>query len=312
MLCKRGSGLYKTYQKNHKKMKYSIITINFNNSCGLRHTIESIINQTFKDYEFIIIDGGSNDGSVDIIKEYQDHISFWVSEKDNGIYHAMNKGVKVSHGEYLLFINSGDMLYDMNVLENILPYLKADIVHGIAENINSPVSPLCLVKISNREEPFSPTLHHQACLFRKELFNNSLYDENYKIVSDWKFYIEQIMIHNCSFIFINVKVALCEGGGISETQNLLSINERIDVVNEIVNYLKEKKKHNVNKELLLHIMFTSKQRLIIDKEIRNIDRYISTFPESNNCYKQYPFTKKQKLLFFLAKHRMRFLLKILL
>lgn len=109
-----------------------------------------------------------------------------------------------------------------------------------------------------------------------------------------------------------VKVALCEGGGISETQNLLGINERIDVVNEIVNYLKETKKHNVNKELLLHIMFTSKQRLIIDKEIRNIDRYISTFPESNNCYKQYPFTKKQKLLFFLAKHRMRFLLKILL
>ena len=303
--------MYKTYHKNHKKMKYSIITINYNNRDGLKNTIESITNQSFNDYEYIIIDGGSTDGSVDVIKEYQ-RISYWISEKDNGIYNAMNKGVKVSHGEYLLFINSGDMLYNMNVLENTLPYLKADIVHGIAENISSPVSPLCLVKISNRKEPFSPTLHHQACLFRRKLFNNSFYDEKYKIVSDWKFYIEQIMIHNCSFIFIPIKVALCEGGGISETQNLLGINERIDVVNEIMDFLKERKKFNVNKELLLHIMFTSKQRLIIDKETRNIDRYISTFPESNNCYKQYPFTKKQKLLFFLAKHHMVYLLKILL
>ena len=72
-------------------MKYSIITINYNNCDGLCRTIESVISQTFKDYEFIIIDGGSTDGSIDIIKKYQQHISYWVSEKDEGIYNAMNK-----------------------------------------------------------------------------------------------------------------------------------------------------------------------------------------------------------------------------
>ena len=153
-------------------MKYSIITINYNNRDGLRNTIESIINQSYKDYEFIVIDGGSTDGSVDIINEYKDRITYWVSEKDNGIYHAMNKGVKTAHGEYLSFINSGDMLYNDHVLEDCVPYLKWDIVHGFAENKNTPVATLCLIKIPGKEEPFSPTLHHQACLFKKELFNN--------------------------------------------------------------------------------------------------------------------------------------------
>ena len=156
-------------------MKYSIITINYNNSKGLRHTIESVINQTYRDYEFIIIDGGSTDNSVDIIKEYQRNITYWVSERDNGIYNAMNKGVKIARGEYLSFINSGDMLYDPKVLENSLPYLQADIIHGLAENLNTPVSKLCLIKIPNRDYLFSPTLHHQACLFQKQSFLRMLY-----------------------------------------------------------------------------------------------------------------------------------------
>lgn len=290
-------------------MKYSIITINYNNCDGLRRTIESVISQTYKEYDFIIIDGGSTDGSVDVIKEYQQHISYWVSEKDNGIYHAMNKGVKAAHGEYLSFMNSGDMFYNKNVLEDSLPYLHKDIVHGFAENINTPVSTLCLIKVPHRTELFSPTLHHQACLFRRELFNNCLYDEQYKIVSDWKFYIEQILFFNCSFYRMPVKVAMCEGGGLSEVENEFGINERIDVLNIIVSKLKEKDLYQIHKELMRHLMFTSKQRLLIDKKIRNVDKYINTFPEANNYYKYYPFTRKQKLLFFLAEYHMAWLIK---
>ena len=168
-------------------MKYSIITINYNKCDGLLNTIESVIHQTYRNYEFIIIDGGSTDSSFDIIKKYQQSISYWVSEKDGGIYNAMNKGVKAAHGEYVIFINSGDMLYKSSVLEEALPYMKYDIVHGVAENINSSASPLCLVKISNKTDLFSPTLHHQACFFKRELFKKELYDEHYRIVSDWKF-----------------------------------------------------------------------------------------------------------------------------
>lgn len=292
-------------------MKYSIITINYNNRDGLRNTIESIINQSYKDYEFIVIDGGSTDGSVDIINEYKDRITYWVSEKDNGIYHAMNKGVKAAHGEYLSFINSGDMLFNEHVLEDCLPYLKWDIVHGIAENINTPVATLCLIKIPGKKDPFSPTLHHQACLFKKELFDNEQYDESYKIVSDWKFYIEQILFYNCSFYRMPVKNAMCEGEGVSEKGKALGIKERISVLKEITTRLKKNDLYEINKDLMHHLMFTCKQGLLIDKNIRDIDCYIHTFPEANNYYKYYPFTIRQRILFFLAKNKMTWILKVI-
>ena len=81
-------------------MLLSIITINYNNVIGIAKTIGSVLAQTFKDYEYIIIDGGSDDGSVRVIEDNQDSLSYWISEKDNGIYHAMNKGIQVAHGDY--------------------------------------------------------------------------------------------------------------------------------------------------------------------------------------------------------------------
>ena len=85
-------------------MKLSIITVNFNDAEGLERTIKSVISQSFKDYEFIIIDGGSTDGSVDVIKKYEKNIDYWVSEPDGGIYQGMNKGLRQSKGDYLNFI----------------------------------------------------------------------------------------------------------------------------------------------------------------------------------------------------------------
>lgn len=111
-------------------MRLSIITINYNNSIGLRKTIESVVSQTDNTFEYIIVDGGSSDGSVDIIKQYADKVSQWVSERDGGIYNAMNKGVRMAHGEYIMFLNSGDILYDNNVIGHVLPKLKADICVG--------------------------------------------------------------------------------------------------------------------------------------------------------------------------------------
>ena len=111
-------------------MKYSIITINFNNREGLERTIKSVITQTCQDFEYIIIDGGSTDGSIDIIKKYANKIHYWVSEPDNGIYHAMNKGVQFAHGEYLNFMNSGDFFIDIEVLSDLFPFLNNDIITG--------------------------------------------------------------------------------------------------------------------------------------------------------------------------------------
>ena len=86
-------------------MLFTVITINYNNAEGLRRTIESVVNQTYTDYEYLIIDGGSTDGSVDVIRKYQEMIAYWVSEKDRGIYHAMNKGMEKVSGDYVVFMN---------------------------------------------------------------------------------------------------------------------------------------------------------------------------------------------------------------
>ena len=112
-------------------MTLSIITINYNNAAGLEKTIKSVISQTCKRYEFIIIDGGSKDGSKDIIEKYQDQITYWVSEPDNGIYNAMNKGVKVAKGEYCIFMNSGDIFVDNDVIRDVFNIgFSADIITG--------------------------------------------------------------------------------------------------------------------------------------------------------------------------------------
>ena len=89
-------------------MKLSIITINYNNLAGLQRTIDSVVCQTWHDYEWIIIDGGSSDGSKELIEQYQEYITYWCSEPDKGIYNAMNKGIDHAHGDYLIFMNSGD------------------------------------------------------------------------------------------------------------------------------------------------------------------------------------------------------------
>ena len=95
-------------------MKFSIISINYNHSDGLRKTIQSVVNQTFTDFEYIIIDGGSEDGSVEVIKDYSDKITYWISERDKGIYNGMNKGIAQAKGTYINFMNSGDVFYSNN------------------------------------------------------------------------------------------------------------------------------------------------------------------------------------------------------
>ena len=110
-------------------MKISIITINYNDKEGLKKTILSVINQINVSFEYIIIDGGSNDGSIDVINKFRKHFSYYVSEPDQGIYNAMNKGIRKAKGEYLLFLNGGDLLIENeNILSNCCKYLKEDIV----------------------------------------------------------------------------------------------------------------------------------------------------------------------------------------
>ena len=173
-------------------MKYSIITVNFNNANGLEDTINSIFKQTCNDYELIIIDGGSTDNSKSIIEENQSQIDYWVSEPDNGIFNAMNKGILVSQGDYLIFMNSGDCFYNEKVLENSLHYLKSDFVIGSIKRkeddttMNYELSDISMMTF------YKGAIPHQATFHKRSLFLNSLYDETLKISSDWKFFFQKI------------------------------------------------------------------------------------------------------------------------
>ncbi len=210
-------------------MKLSIITINKNNAQGLERTIKSVINQTFKDLEYIIIDGGSTDKSLDIIKKYQDKINYWISEPDTGIFNAMNKGIKIATGEYLLFLNSGDFLIDSKVLEKIpLSKFQEQIIYGgimvnnkYEKHFTDDLTLYFFVKNS---------LPHCATFIHKKLFEKfGYYDENLKISSDWKFFTEAIIIHNTSFRRINQIISAFFTDGIS-SKNIEEVRKEKDKV----------------------------------------------------------------------------------
>lgn len=212
-------------------MKYSIITINLNNRKGLRKTIESVVSQTYKDYEYIVIDGGSTDGSEEVVKEYENRVSYWVSEPDNGIYNAMNKGIFQARGEYLIFMNSGDEFYDKNVLQSIVSMLDKDIVVGKVMHgteiwgfQKEEITMLDLVQ---------GTIMHQASFIHRRLFEINKYDEAYKIVSDWKFYVESLILGNATFRNIELVICKFAPGGVSETDIKKRAWERNEVYREL-------------------------------------------------------------------------------
>ena len=213
-------------------MKYSIITVNYNNKEGLRKTIESVIHQTFRDFEFIIIDGGSTDGSVDVLKEYDSQIDFWISEPDGGIYQGMNKGIKKATGEYLNFMNSGDCFYSTDILEKVSSYhFNADFIVGKDYHYNNEnhqghasIQPPRTTMIHF----FVATLDHQSSFIKRELFSNSPYDETHRLVSDWIFFTEKIVKEGKQVQFIPNIICRREEGGLSEQQrekNRKEINE---------------------------------------------------------------------------------------
>lgn len=212
-------------------MKLSIITVNFNDSKGLERTIKSVLSQTFHDYEFIVIDGGSTDNSVNVIKKYESHIDYWVSENDGGIYPGMNKGLCKAKGEYVNFMNGGDCYHSEDVLEKIFALeTEADIITGTHEengikNIGKGgVTMLDLYKWA---------IDHQASFIRREVALRHPYDEKYRIVSDWKFFIEALIFDNCSFYYTDTIVVNVDMKGISNTNSALDKQEREAVLREL-------------------------------------------------------------------------------
>ena len=286
-------------------MLLSIITINYNNAEGLCKTIASVAAQTYPHIQHIIVDGGSTDGSVEIIREYADnqakgerlevkgeengkadtlastpytlhhtpptHIVRWISEPDKGIYNAMNKGIRMATGDYIQILNSGDILAAPDVTERMMAALlevkgyRLEVKgseNGEADTCASRLSPLAsrlenfpaifygnMTKVNaagqivgksgyteySLRQFYQSTLNHDCAYIRADLFEEyGLYDENLKIVSDWKWYLQAIGLGRAKPEYVDIDVTIFDDGGISETNLELRNKERRQVLEELL------------------------------------------------------------------------------
>ena len=185
--------------------KLSIITINFNNCKGLQKTINSIVAQTFRDFEWIVIDGGSTDGSRELVEHNSKHFSYWVSEPDDGVYQAMNKGIRKAKGEYV----SKELDCDI-----VAGFAKEDVSNDV---INPPVSftPWYLLR---------QNVPHQAEFIKLRLFDSiALYSEDMKVLADYESNL-RASLANVSYKTLRRQIAVVEPGGMSNT--------RLDLLNK--------------------------------------------------------------------------------
>lgn len=206
--------------------KISIITVNFNNLFGLQKTIKSVLCQNYTNMEYIIIDGGSTDGSKELIIRYQDKLFYWCSEKDRGIYDGMNKGIAKVSGDYVLFLNSGDYLSSPTILNDIFKnkIFNEDLIIGRQLYINQSgkkgISPRLRLSDFSIMYFLSSTIPHQATFIKRDLFERiGYYDISYKVSADWVFWIKAIVENNCSISIINKKISYMEDGGVSSNMD---------------------------------------------------------------------------------------------
>lgn len=229
-------------------MTLSIITINYNNAQGLLKTLNNVLAQTCTDFEHVIVDGASTDNAVEIIQQYEKDATardikvVWVSEKDKGIYNAMNKGIKMASGEYIQILNSGDCLAADTVVVDMYSALKEKEYPEILYGNMTKVDASGKVIGKSTETPYSfhnyfvSTLNHDCAYIKRSLFDDDqygLYDEDLKIVSDWKWYTEAIGLGRVKPIYVNIDVTIFDAEGISETNLKLRNEERAKVLKEI-------------------------------------------------------------------------------
>lgn len=198
-------------------MKLSIITINYNNKDGLQKTIDSVMSQTWHDFEWIIIDGGSTDGSKELIEQYQQHFSYWCSEPDKGVYNAMNKGIAKAKGEYLNFMNSGDIFYATDILEQVFVNHtpNADIVYG--DWCRAEHGGEVLMKAPHDASLaffYIDNICHQAMFIKSLELKKEGYDETFHYYADWARWIKMTLDHS-SFQYVPVCICLYDTQGMS-------------------------------------------------------------------------------------------------
>ena len=209
---------------------YSIIVVTYNNAAGLRETLQSIQSLDYANKEVIVIDGGSQDGTQRIIADNDTLIAFASSEKDNGIYNAMNKGIKHVTGDYVVFMNAGDLFAHKDVLTWVSAY-DGDIILG-GETYGGKVR---MVKEKmTLYDILSIGLNHQAVYYRREILQKYGFDESYKLIADLKSVVEPLVKEQVSVSCVTKILATCDGGGVSQQRWRDTITENKRLIEEVM------------------------------------------------------------------------------
>lgn len=218
--------------------KISIVTATYNSARTLEQAMTSVLCQTYPNIEYIIIDGGSTDGTVDIIKKYADHIAYWVSEPDCGIYNAFNKGAAVATGEYVEYLGSDDALAGSQVIAQIVPYLGEDVdilsaQEWLVYGASGRQELMTNTSARERASYHGGMIPHGAMFTRRALLAKYPFDEHYRIASDYKFFLQCYYDPTVRFCFIDDIVAFFDAEGGASAQRRACIREDKQIYEEL-------------------------------------------------------------------------------
>ena len=265
-------------------MKLSIITVNLNNATGLLKTIGSVVSQTWQEFEYIIIDGASTDGSKELIDQYANQQINFISEPDTGVFNAMNKGIRMAKGEYLLFLNSGDFLVDKDVLKKVfMTKYTEDILCGSCLVSDKGK----LIFTTNPPETFQlshfykATIAHQATFIKRSLFEHfGYYREDLKFMSDWEFWIRIIILGLATTKKLNIVVSNYNLDGISsdKSNTVLAQVECEKVYNDLrlTNIISDYRNWENEREDM-RVMYWVKSKLLLYKPLSLIYNFAVKF-----------------------------------
>lgn len=225
-------------------MKISIITVCYNAENTIEETIKSVLKQTYNNIEYIVVDGLSSDNTTQIIQKYNDKISCFISEKDTGIFNAMNKGIKAATGDVLYFLNANDLLYDENIIETIINFFKnkkkASIVFGDIYYYTNPTSkdftdfftPDTLSiqsKFNSKYTLWDDCINHQSIFYKKDVFDKcGLYPEERPMSGDYEFNVISMVKNNIKPYYIPITIAKFELGGFSTLDSPENLNASLN------------------------------------------------------------------------------------
>lgn len=212
--------------------KISIVTVSYNTSDCIEKTIQSVINQTYPNVEYLIIDGGSTDGTQQIIERYDDRIAYFVSEKDKGLYDGMNKGIAAATGDYLLFMNADDVFVNNEVVEKIVHFIEehpdADVVYGNSEQVLEYGTYEVKPKVAYINHKMA--ISHQATFVKLSLLRSHPFDLKYRYAADFE-QLSSLYLDGYKFVYIDLLVARVEmTGGTTYNHYVASANELYDII----------------------------------------------------------------------------------